>query len=87
MQEFTNISPTDLARVIAECSLTTDQKLKLLNKVEEFSAERLEALYEALINLRRAEQEFTNDSQRTDLKFKIQFLNEIEKQKQLEKKQ
>ena len=87
MKQYTSISPYELAHVIAECSLTLDQKLRLLAKIEELTAEKLQVLYESLINLKKAEQEFINDNQRTDLKFKIMFLNEIEKEKAQEKKQ
>jgi hypothetical protein len=87
MAEFTHISPTDLAHAIADCSLSTDQKLLILRKLSMLSADRIEALYEALINLKTVEQEFLNDSQRTDLKYRMEFINEIEKEKQKEKKQ
>lgn len=87
MSEFTHIPPANLAHAIANCSLSTDQKLQILRKLSSLSSDRLEALYEALTKLKEVEQDFINNSQRIDLKFRMDFLNEIEKEKQKEKKQ
>lgn len=84
--DYTNISPEDLAHAIAETSLSDSEKLHILNKLKTMSGRRLEALYEALIELRKAGENFINDVQRTDLKYRMMFMNEIEKEKAQEKK-
>jgi hypothetical protein len=77
--QYTHISPEELGKLIAKVSLSDEDKLEIINSIPYLNPQKIEQLYENLLNLYKKENEIISQVQKIDLKYKIQLESELEK--------
>lgn len=75
-------SPQQLAKAIANTSLSLDDKKTIVASIRFLSPKKIALLYQRLLELQKEEQRFINEVNRIDLRYKMKLEAEIEKAKQ-----
>jgi hypothetical protein len=77
--DFDLPSPRDLAIAIAQTSYTEIEKRNILQKLPSMSKDDIIALYDALLDLHKAEVRYLKKIEQIDLKYALEFQKAISK--------
>jgi len=71
--------PKNLATALAKASFSKAQKRRILKSIKYLNQAKIKKLYDLLLELNKAEEEYANTVERIDLKYKMEFEKEFER--------